>query len=90
MMKDGELWETKAKGGMFTEILTFKKERGISGFSILEVVMMFCEELDRDVDEVGEMLKKDKNFRETLREDLQFNHQAVFSEQTKTNMSEWI
>lgn len=85
-----EEWDKKAKGDMFKEILKFKKEREIKGYSILEVVMMFCSELDKDIDEVGELLKKDKNFRETLKEDLQFNNEAVFSDEKKPNISEWI
>jgi len=85
-----EEWDKKAKGVMFNEILEFKHQRGIKGYSILEVVMMFCEELDKDIDEVGELLKKDKNFRETLKEDLQFNNEAVFSDEKKSSVSEWI
>ncbi len=85
-----EDWDKMAKGTQFKEILQFKKDRDISGYSILQVVMMYCEELDRDIDEVGEFLKKDKSFRETLKEDLQYNFEAKFSDEKKSSISEWI
>jgi len=85
------MWENAANGTMFREIIEFKKERNLYGYSIMEVVMMFCEELDKDVEEVGEALKKDKSFRETFKEDLKFNNQARFEGETKkTQLDEWI
>jgi len=85
------MWETKSGNAMFQEIVKFKNEREITGYSIMEVVLMYCEELDEDIDEVGELLKKDKNFRETLKEDLKFHNQATFGEEKKqSKMSEWL
>jgi hypothetical protein len=85
-----EEWGIESKGAMFKEIMAFKKERDIKGYSILQVVMMYCEEMEKDIDEVGELLKKDKSFRETFQEDLKFNHEAVFSGEKKVKMSEWL
>ena len=85
-----EEWDVKAKSSMFKEILAFKKERKIQGYSILQVIMMYCEENDLDVEEVGDMLKKDKSFRESFQEDLQYNHEATFSGEKQSNISEWI
>jgi len=76
---------------LFKEILQFKKEKNIRGFSILETILLFCEEKERDVEEVGELLKKDKSFKITFQEDLKFNHEARFSEKASVlNISEWI
>jgi hypothetical protein len=79
------------KKKMFDRILQFKKERNVKNSSIMELVLVFCEEYDLDVEEVGYLLKEDKNFRETMKEDLKFNNEAYFQNEDKTSrMSEWI
>ena len=85
-----EEWGIRAKSDMFKEILSFKKDREISGYSILQVVMMYCDEMDKDIEEVGELLKKDKTFRETMREDLKFNNEAVFKDDKINKNAEWL
>jgi len=85
-----EEWSKYGKVSMFRDILEFKKERGINGYSIMEVIMMYCDELDKDIDEVGALLKKDKNFVATLQEDLKFNNEAKFEDDKKSTISEWI
>lgn len=86
------MWENMTGNAMFKEILSFKKERKIVGYSIMEVVIMYCEELDKDIEEVGALLKKDKAFVGTMQEDLRFHNEATFKEDTKSRktMSEWL
>ena len=86
------MWDKQDGNTMFREIVRFKKERKISGFSIMEIILMYCEEMERDVEEVGALLKKDKNFKETLQEDLKFHNEARFEDDKKQNgsLSEWI
>ena len=80
----------KSKSDMFNKILKFKKERKIQGYSIFQVVMMYCEELDEDIDEVGELLKKDKAFLTTLKEDMKFNNEATFKGDPVNKNAEWL
>jgi len=85
-----DLYEIPKKK-MFDRILQFKKERRVEGVSIMELILIFCEEYDLDVDEVGYLLKEDKNFRETMKEDLKFNNEATFeNEDRKSKISEWV
>lgn len=85
------MWEKKDGGAMFREIVKFKNDRNIKDFSIMEIVLMYCEEMDKDIDDVGELLKKDKSFKETLQQDLKFNNEAKFEDDKKHNkMSEWL
>ena len=85
------MWDKKDGGVMFREIVQFKRDRNITGFSIMQVVLMYCDEMDKDIDEVGDLLRKDKSFKETLQADLKFNHEAKFEDDKKYNkMSEWL
>lgn len=84
----GDEW--KGKSSMFKEILNFKKERNITGYSIMQVILMYCEENDVDPEEVGELLKKDKDFKESFTEDLIYNNEAKFEDKKSNPISEWI
>ncbi len=77
---------------IYQDILLFKKQRKLSGISILEVITTYCEELDKDIDTVGEMLKKDKSFRTTFEEDLKFHNEAKFQTTKRSflNIEEWV
>jgi len=81
---------TYVQGELYNEIISFKKKNDLKGYSLLEVIMIFCDELDEDIDEIGELLKKDKKFVESLKGDLKFNNEAVFEGETRDNIGEWI
>lgn len=86
-----KMLEDISGGDLFKEIVAFKKEKKITDFSLMEIIILYCEEEEIDIVEAGEILKKDKSFRETLKEDLKLHHEAVFDDDHKyKSNAEWI
>jgi hypothetical protein len=73
----------------FEELQRFQKEKHLEDYSILEVILIYCEEHNYDPEEFGLYLKKERRFVETFKEDLLYHNQAKF-DQEKIPNSEWI
>ena len=78
------------KGDLFKEVLEYKRDKEIQGYSMFQVLIMFCDHHDYDVDEIGEILKKDSNFKNMFKEDLKLHHEAYFKNDIKNSLSDWI
>ena len=85
---------TGNKGDLFKEILEFKREHEIQGYSMFQVIMIFCAEHDYHEEEIGEILKKDSAFKNMFKEDLKLHNEAFFKNETKpetkTTLGDWI
>lgn len=80
----------KTKGSSaFKKVQEFKREKGVTGVSIMQLILLYCEENEIDEGEFGEDLKNDKNFRDMFKADLIYNHEARFHEPRTNNISEW-
>ena len=76
---------------LYNLIKEFIVERKVKDQSLFQIVIMYCEEHELEIEEVGFKLKKYKVFREALEADLVFHNEAVFkTAEKKTDVSEWI
>ena len=76
---------------LFEDIFDFKNEHKIYETSIFQIVIMFCEENNYHIEEIGEELRKDKKFREMLEADLKLNNEAIFkNDKVKNNLQDWF
>ena len=73
----------------YEEIQKFQKQNGLEDYSLLEVILSYCEENDYDPEEYGLYLKKEKRFVNTFKEDLLYHNQAVFDVEKNSN-EEWF
>ena len=80
----------KAKSDIVQRLMAFKEEHDIEHESVFQIILMFCEENNLNVEEVGQEIKKDRNFSDTLREDLKFNNEAMFDDEHNDKIKEWI
>ncbi|MCK5537934.1 MAG: hypothetical protein KAI79_13995 [Bacteroidales bacterium] len=69
--------------------MAFKEKRRITDESLQGIIIMYCEEYDMDIDEVGQDIKKDKKFAEALKYDLINRNQARFEDQI-ADVTAWI
>ena len=75
---------------LFNDVFEFKKQHGIQGYSIFQVILMFCDEHDYHVEEIGDMLRVNKQFREMIKADLKLNNEAIFSDDKKISaLNDW-
>ena len=81
---------TGNKGDLFKEMMEYKKDRDIQGYSMFQILLMFCEHHEYDVEEVGEVLKKDRNFKNMLKEDLKLHNEAYFKNDIENSLTDWI
>lgn len=71
--------------------MAFKKERNVTETSIMELVVMYSEENELSIEDVGDELRKDKTFVKMFQQDLVHNHEAVFKGQpTSKSFDGWI
>lgn len=76
---------------LFNQILSYKKTKGISDHSIMELVVSYAEAHELDVEEIGEELKKDKTFVKMFQQDLIRNNEARFRGVKKeTGFDGWV
>jgi len=61
-------------GDMAKDIIEFSKVNGLDEFTMLERILIYCEEKGFDIMEVGDQLKSDKFFKSILADDLKANH----------------
>jgi len=82
-------YETKGSTA-FKKVQEFKRENDVTDHSIMELILLYCQTKEIDPTEFGEELKRDKNFREMFKADLLFHNEAVFEDNKKVTVSEWI
>ena len=76
---------------LFKDITEFKQKHDIQQISIFQLMLVFCEENNYDIEEIGDIVRTNKQFRNLLEADLKMNHEAFFKNDTKaTNLGDWI
>ena len=75
---------------LFKDILEFKKINDINGYSLFQLVLLFCNENNYEEEEIGALLKKDKSFRNLLEEDLKLNNEAQFKTIDDNKNMDWF
>lgn len=85
-----------AKGDLFKDIQNFKRDHDITGYSLFQIILIYCEHHELEIDEVGEILKKDTAFKNMFKEDLKFHNEAYFKndkdkdQEKSTTLTDWI
>lgn len=82
-------YETRGSSA-FKKVQAFKRENAVTEHSMLQLIILYCEENEIDPQEFGEELKRDKNFREMFKADLLFHHEAKFTGTKKNSVAEWV
>ena len=75
---------------IFNDIMDFKDDNNITKISIFQLIIGFCDENDYDIEEIGELVKKNKQFRNILKEDLKLHNEAYFGDEVKNPLGDWI
>jgi len=76
---------------LFDDVFAFKKKHNVQQISIFQLILLFCAENDYHVEEIGDMLRTNKSFREMIKADLKLNNEAIFKEDKKVNnLADWV
>jgi len=72
------------------DILEFSRKKNLTDFNLMERILIYCEENELDVAEVGEEIKADKMFKTMLEDDLKANHYIRSKDEKKeADLSDW-
>ena len=76
---------------LFEDVFAFKKDKAVQDISVFQLILLFCEHNNYHVEEIGDMLRTNKHFREMIKADLKLNHEAVFKEDQKiSHLNDWV
>lgn len=76
---------------LFEDVFSFKEDKNVKDISIFQLIILFCDHHDYHVEEIGDMLRTNKSFREMIKADLKLNHEAVFKEDGKiSHLNDWV
>jgi hypothetical protein len=73
------------------DIIEFSKKNALDEFNMLERILIYCEEKELNVCEVGDKLKSDKFFKSILEDDLKDTHYIKKEENAikEADLSDW-
>jgi len=79
---------------LYMQIMDWKNKKGLE-MPLMEIIVDFCEEMGYDSMDVGEELKKDKQFIKIFKNDLHNNHQIrlILDEHNdinQTSVDDWF
>jgi len=77
---------------IFMQIMDWKNNNVVEDLPLSEIIVAFCEQKGYDVIDVGEELKKDKQFLTIFKNDLVIHNQFKFEDDVscETSIGDWM